>query len=84
MEILPAIYEASNDDLVKSLPRLPSVHGTRFGPAAAHMFGAVLARRGGNKDKSLDLHHCGVNDELIDIMVQNLKGLRLQVSLKDP
>lgn len=79
MELLSAIYESNDDDLIESLPRLPSVHGIKFGPAEAHIFGSVLSRRR-NKEMTVDLHHCGFNDELSDILAQHLQGLQLRVS----
>lgn len=49
------------------------------------MFGAVMARRRClEKVDTVDLWRCGIDDNLVDVIVQNLKGFKVQVRLKFP
>lgn len=77
--LLAAIYESNDVNLIRSLPRLPSMSGSRIGPNEAYMFGSILSRRGNVQEKVIDFYDCGLNDEHVNTIVQNLNGFRIRV-----
>lgn len=80
MELLGVIYESNNDDLLRSLPTLPHVAYANLGPDGADMFSSIWARRENVTKENVYLRGCGLTDELLDIMLQNLKDRNIRVS----
>lgn len=80
VESLTAIYESKNVELILSLPHMPQLRDHVLGPDEAHVFGTILAKRVAIQEEEIDLRRCGLTDDLVDVMVQNLKDYKFEVS----
>ena len=78
LELLAALYESSDGDLIKSAVRQINLKETPLGSHAAHIVSSIMS----NCDELdlLNLSECGIDDELLGVMSENLKGKRILVS----
>lgn len=83
MEFLATIYESNDGELIKSFPYLPSLALSKLTADEAHMFGSIMARRRSlEKVEMVDLWRCGIDDSLVEVIVKNLKGFKVQVRIE--